>query len=42
MQSTTRFHDGITNTVFQEAALIFDNTVTFYPANGVFDTDADR
>jgi hypothetical protein len=41
MQSTTRFHDGIANAVFQEAYLVFDHTVTFHTANGVFDTDAD-
>ena len=40
MQSTTRFHDGIANAVLQEAYLVFDHTVTFHPANGMFDTDA--
>ena len=41
MEATTRLHDGIANTVFQEAYLVFDDTVPFHPANGVFDTDAD-
>jgi hypothetical protein len=41
MESTTRLHDGVANTVSQKAYLIFDDTATFYPANGVFDTDAD-
>jgi hypothetical protein len=40
MESTTRLHDGIANPVFQEAYLVFDDTVAFHPANGVFDTDA--
>jgi hypothetical protein len=40
MQSTTRLHDGIANTVFQEAYLVFDHTVAFHTANRVFDTDA--
>ena len=41
MESTTRLHDGIANTVFQEAYLVFDDTVAFHPTNRVFDTDAD-
>jgi hypothetical protein len=42
MQSITRFHAGIANAVFQEASLVFHNTVAFHPANRVFATDADR
>jgi hypothetical protein len=42
MQSTTRFHDGIANTVFQETDLVFDHTVAFHTANGMFNTDSDR
>jgi hypothetical protein len=42
MQPTTCFHDGIANTVSQEAYLVFDHTVTFHPVNRVFDTNADR
>jgi len=41
MESTTRLHDGIANTVFHEAYLVFDYTVAFHPTNRVFDTDAD-
>ena len=40
MQSTTRFHDSIANAILQEAYLVFDHTVAFHTANGVFDTDA--
>jgi hypothetical protein len=40
MESTTRLHDGITNTVFQEADLVFDYTVAFHPTNGVFNTQS--
>jgi hypothetical protein len=42
MESTTRLHDGVANTVFQKAELVFDDTATFDPANGVLDADADR
>jgi hypothetical protein len=42
MQSTTRFHDGIANAILQETYLVFDHTVAFHPATGVFDTDANR
>ena len=41
MQPTTRFHDGIANSVFQEASLVFHNTVAFHPAYGVFDAESD-
>ena len=40
MQSTTRFHDGVANAIFQEANLLLHHTIAFYPANGVFDMDA--
>jgi len=42
MESTTRFHDGIANSVLQEAYLVFHHTIAFHTANGVFDTDSDR
>jgi hypothetical protein len=41
MESTTRLHDGIANTVFHEAYLVFDHTVAFHPTNRVFDPDTD-
>ena len=41
MESTTRLHDGVANTVFQKAYLVFDDTVAFHLANRVFDPDAD-
>lgn len=41
MQSTTRLHDGIANSVFQEAYLVFHHTIAFHTANGVFNPDAD-
>jgi hypothetical protein len=41
MESTTRLHNGIANTVFQEAYPVFDNTIAFHPTNRVFDADAD-
>jgi hypothetical protein len=41
MESTTRLHDGVANTVFQKAYLVFDDTVAFHPTNRVFDPDAD-
>jgi hypothetical protein len=40
MQSTTRFHDGITNAILQETYLVFDHTIAFHTTNGVFDPDA--
>jgi hypothetical protein len=41
MQSTTCFHDGVANTILQEADRVFHHAVPFYAANGVFDTDSD-
>ena len=41
MQATTRFHDGITNPILQEADFVFHNSVAFHPTNGVFNADAD-
>jgi hypothetical protein len=41
MQPTTRFHNGITQAILQEADFVFHDSVTFYPTNGVFDTDSD-
>jgi hypothetical protein len=42
MQPTTRFHDGITHPILQEAYLVFQHPISFHPANGVFNTDPDR
>ena len=42
MQSTTRLHDGVANTILQEASLIFHDSRAFHPANGMFNTDSDR
>jgi hypothetical protein len=42
MQSTTCLHDGVAQAILQEAYLVFDNPIAFHPANGVFNTDADR
>jgi hypothetical protein len=41
MQSTTRLHNDVANTVLQEAYLVFHNAVSFYATNRVFDTDSD-
>ena len=41
MQSTTCFHDGVANTVLQEADLVFHHAISFYSTNRMFDTDAD-
>jgi hypothetical protein len=42
MQATTRFHDGITNPVLQEADFVFHNPIAFHPTNGMFNADSDR
>jgi hypothetical protein len=42
MESTTRFHDGIANSVLQEAYLVFHHTIAFHTANRVFNADSDR
>jgi hypothetical protein len=41
MQSTTRLHHDVANTVLQEAYLVFHHAVSFYATNRVFDTDSD-
>jgi len=41
MQATTRFHDGITHPVLQEADCVFHPPVAFHPTHGVFNADAD-
>src|SRR5262245_31620705 len=41
MQATTRLHDGPANAIFQEANLVFDQTVAFHTTNRVVDPDAD-
>lgn len=41
MQATTCFHDGVPNPVFQEADFVFHDPIAFYPANSMFDPDAD-
>jgi hypothetical protein len=42
MQATTCFHDGIPNSVLQEADFIFHDSVAFHSTNRMFDPDADR
>ena len=42
MESTTRLHDGVANTILQEAYLVFDNPIAFHTPNRVFDADSDR
>ena len=42
MQATTGLHDGITNTVRQEAPPVFHHAVAFHPTDHVFDATADR
>jgi len=42
IQTTTRFHDGVANPVFEEADLVFHDPITFHPANRVFNTNPDR
>src|SRR5215207_3979240 len=41
MQATTRFHNGITKAILQEAHCVFHHSVTFHPTNGVFNTNSD-
>jgi len=41
MQPTTRFHNGITNAILQEADVVFHHPVAFHPTNGMFNTDSD-
>jgi hypothetical protein len=40
MQATTCFHDGIPESVLQEADCILDDPVTFHPTDGVFNADS--
>src|SRR6266545_6077462 len=42
MQSTTRFHDGITNPILEETDFVFHHPIAFHPANRVFNADSDR
>jgi hypothetical protein len=42
MQSTTRLHNDVANTVLQEAYLVFHDPIAFHSTNRVFDTDANR
>ena len=42
MQSTTRIHGGVANTILQETYLIFHDPRAFHPANGMFNPDSDR
>ena len=42
MQATTCFHDGIKNTVLQEAYPVFHHSVAFHPTDRVFKADSDR
>ena len=41
MQATTCFHDGIPNTILQEADRVFHHPVAFHPTNGMFNADSD-
>ena len=41
MQATTCFQDGIPNPVLQEPDFVFHDPITFHPANGMFNPDAD-
>ena len=41
MQATTCFHDGIPEPILQEADCLLNDSVTFYPADGMFDADSD-
>jgi hypothetical protein len=41
MQPTTRFHHGITKAVLQEADVVFHDSVTFHPTDGVFNPNPD-
>jgi hypothetical protein len=40
MQPATRFHNGITTAILQEADCILHNPVAFHPTNGVLNTNA--
>ena len=42
MQPTTRFHHGIPKAILQEADVVFHDSVTFHPTNGVFNTKSER
>jgi hypothetical protein len=42
MQATTRFHDGITNPILEEADFVFHHPRAFHPTNSMFNADADR
>jgi hypothetical protein len=41
MQATTRFHDGITNPILQEADFVFHQPVALHPTKGGLTTDSD-
>ncbi len=41
MQATTRFHDGITNPVLQEADFVFHQPLPFHTTAGMFNADFD-
>jgi hypothetical protein len=41
MQPTTRFHDGVENTILQETDFVFHNPIAFHTTNGVFNADSD-
>ena len=42
MQATTRFHDGITNPIFEEAYRLFDNPIAVHSTNGGLNADSNR
>jgi hypothetical protein len=41
MQTTARFHDGIANSILQEADFVFHDSIAFHSTNGVFNADTD-
>ena len=41
MPPTTRFHQGITDAIFQDADFVLHHPVALHPAHGVFNTDSD-
>lgn len=41
MQATTRFHDGVSQPILQEANGVLHDPVAFHPTNRVFNTDSD-
>jgi hypothetical protein len=42
MQATTRFHEGISNAILQEAYRVLPHSIAFHTAHRVVDADSDR